>query len=88
MKQFYFEVTDTYAGEANYCWVKRLKINANSLHGALIKLSKYMGLNFRRYDEMRYNAKGACICAFIIDSEYSIISDGDTMETYKFIDIE
>lgn len=72
MNTFYFEVTDTFGNEANYCWVKRLKITAKSLHGALCKLSAYMGLNFKCVDtEYRYNAKKACVCAFLLNDEYS-----------------
>ena len=68
MNNYYFEVTDTYGHEANYSWVNRHKITANSLHGALIKLSKHTGLNFN-FDGNRYNAKHACICAFLLDDK-------------------
>lgn len=74
---YYFEVTDTYGSEANYSWVKRFKISANTIRGALIKLSKEMGLNWR-FDGLRYNAKNACICAYDI-SDYEGIED-----TYTF----
>ena len=74
---FYFEVTDTYGGEANYCWVNRIKISAKNLHGALIKLSKHTGLHFRS-DGLRYNAKGAAICAFLLNDDYDLESH------YKF----
>lgn len=67
---YYFEITDTFNGEANYCWVNHLKITAKSLHGALIKLSKHTGFNFRLYDNFcfhkRYNAKNETVCAFLI----------------------
>ena len=67
MKTFYFEVTDTFGGEANFCWIRRLAIKANSLHGALIKLSKHEGLNFKKQYDTFYKAKNACICAFLVD---------------------
>lgn len=64
---FTFEVTDTFCGEANYCWVRRHKIEAKNLHGALCKLSRIEGLNFRAVGCDRYNAQGAHICAFLLD---------------------
>ena len=79
MNTYYFEVTDTFGTDANYSWVNHHKVNAKSLHGALIKLAKYTGLNFR-FDGFRYNAINACICAFLIDDEYSI-------ENYNFKEV-
>lgn len=71
MKEFYFEITDTFGSELNYSWVNRLKINAKSLHGALIKLSKHSGLKFKN-NGIYYKAKNACIGAYLIDSDYTI----------------
>lgn len=35
MKNTYFvEVTDTFGGEANYCWVRRYKVSASSKLGS------------------------------------------------------
>ena len=69
MKQtFYFEVTDTFGSGLNYCWLDRFKIEAKSLHGALIVLSKHTGLNFRN-NGLYYKAKNACIGAYEIDYE-------------------
>lgn len=68
MKQkFTFEVTDTFGGDANYCWVRKYEIEAKSLHGALCILSRIEGLNFRSVGCDRYDARGACICAFLIE---------------------
>jgi len=73
MNNYNIEVTDTFSGEANYCWVHRYKVKAKSILGAAQKLSRLEGLNFRKDygDNMsaRYNAQGACICAFITYSE-------------------
>ena len=63
--KFNIELTDTFGGEANYGWVRRYTIEASSMLGAIRKLSRIEGLNFRKEYEGRYNAKGACICAFI-----------------------
>lgn len=79
MNNYYFELTDTFGGESNYSWVQRHKITANSLHGALIKLSNFTCLNFR-FDGNRYNAKGACICAFLLDDE--------SVQYYQFNEVQ
>ena len=68
MKTYYFEVTDTFGGELNYCWLNKFKIKAKSLHGALCKLSKHTGLNFKNKGSY-YKAKNACIGAYELDSE-------------------
>lgn len=65
---YFVEVTDTFGGEANYCWVKRYLIESVSERGAMVKLSKESGYNWRidyRGEVSRYNANNACICAFI-----------------------
>jgi hypothetical protein len=69
---YYVEVTDTFGGEANYSWVKRFKVHASSELGAIRKVGKYTGFAFRREsglvcDESMYNAKNACVCAFLVD---------------------
>lgn len=61
------EVTDTFGGEANYCWIRRYIIQAKSKLGAIQKLSRHEGYAFRKEYDGRYNAKNACICAFISD---------------------
>ena len=66
---FFVEVTDTYGGDANYSWVHRFKVHATSFRGAIGKVSREMGLSFRKDydtgDSARYNAQRACICAFV-----------------------
>lgn len=70
MSDFYVEITDTFAGEANYCWVSRFKVKASSFRGAVSKLSRTNGGSFRMAydcgDEARYNQRGACVCAFVM----------------------
>jgi hypothetical protein len=66
MQVFYFEMTDTYGGELNYCWLKRFKITAKNLKGALIKLSRETGFNFRN-NGLYYKAKTACIGAYELE---------------------
>jgi len=66
---FNIEVTDTYGGEANYCWVRRFTVQAKSFRGAIQALSNQYGghwrLDYSTGDSARYNQKGACVCAFV-----------------------
>ncbi len=73
---FYFEVTDTFAGEANYCWVKRYAIKAVSLHGALCILSRHTGFNWKKDYYGKWNTHNACVTCFAIDD--------DDAEMYNF----
>ena len=69
MEKFYVEVTDTSGGDANYAWVHRYIVSAQSELGAIRKVSRKEGLSFRKdWDDglcTRYNAKGAAVCAFV-----------------------
>ena len=69
MHTFNIEVTDTFAGEANYCWVRRYTVKARSILGAIQKLSREYGGHWRKDydcgDHARYNLKDAAVCAFI-----------------------
>lgn len=68
MREFYFEVTDTFGKELNYCWLHRFIVVAKSERGAISKLSRHLGLHFRN-NGLHYKAKNACIAAYIIDWE-------------------
>ena len=66
---FFFEVTDTFAGEANYSWTRRYKVHAATLTGALRKFNKLE--NFHRLVKYqtgplvsRWGVPGACIAIF------------------------
>lgn len=70
MKQFYFvEITDTFGGEANYCWVKRYKVKASSFKGAAQKVGLYGGGGWRKVmdsgDFMRYDSPSGATCYFL-----------------------
>lgn len=78
---YYFEVTDTFQGEANYCWLRRYKISAKSELGAIQKLARHTGLKFRKQYDTRYNAINACVCTFLIDSDYTIERDKEKYES-------
>ena len=80
MTTFFFEMTDTFGGEPNYCWIKRFEIHAKSLHGALMKLSRETGFNFR-FDGINYRAKKACVCAYEVSFEQA--GNYTTYSTFK-----
>ncbi len=40
-----YEYTDTFGGEANYCWVKRGTIEASTMLGAMRVAKREVGLN-------------------------------------------
>lgn len=67
MTKFYIEMTDTFAGEANYCWVKRFTVDAKNCRGAVQKFAKHVGtgwrINFDSGDLKRYD--NGVVCAFV-----------------------
>ena len=72
MNNIYFvEVTDTFGGEANYSWVKRFKVHANTERGAMRKVARNMGFgggtsrDWDTGDIARWVWKRACVCAFV-----------------------
>lgn len=71
MNKFYFEMTDTFSGELNYCWIERFEVEAKSLRGALQKLSRVTGYNFRSTGmigdfEKLFKARKACVALYEI----------------------
>ncbi len=78
MKKFYFEMTDTFGGDLNYCWLKRFEVSANTLHGALCKLSKEIGLNFRN-NGCYYKAISANIGLYELDFDHAdfVVNNSD-----------
>ena len=82
---YFFELTDTFGGEANYSWVKRFKVEAKSINGAIRKVSADCGFQGRlmvdcKGELSRWNVKGAPLCIF--GSEYD--NEG---EHYKLIEL-
>ena len=66
MKNHYFiEMTDTFGGEANYCWVHRFIVSASSERGAMRKVAKKTGFAVRSVGCDRWDAVGACVCYFV-----------------------
>ena len=70
---FYVEVTDTYGGEANYSWVRRYKVHANTMRGAMLKVARHLGVHTKRVmdcgDLHRYDFLNAAVCAFVMGYE-------------------
>ena len=70
MKTYYVEMTDTYGGEANYCWVNRFKVSATSETSAIRKVAKETGFSGRIRkvmdcgDLIRHDVRRAAICYF------------------------
>ena len=66
MKNHYFiEMTDTFGGEANYCWVNRFIVSASSPRGAMRKVAKKTGFAVRNVGCDRWDTVGACVCYFV-----------------------
>lgn len=65
MTHYLVEITDTFAGEANFSWVTRHKVKASSERGALIRINRDSGLRFRAVGCDRYDSRSGATCAFI-----------------------
>jgi hypothetical protein len=63
--KFFIEMTDTYGGEANYCWVNRFLVTASSERGAIGMVTRRTGYRARSVGCERYDVPGACICYFV-----------------------
>ena len=76
MKNRYFiEMTDTFSGEANYCWVNRFIVSASTPRGAMRRVCARTGDMVRcedRYNEPQtWDSVIGCIRYFVewIDDE-------------------
>ena len=71
--QFQIEMTDTFNGEANYCWLRRATIDAPfdaSTQTLIRRAKKALAITGRHRtsdcgDLIRLDMVGACICLFI-----------------------
>jgi len=41
--QYFIEMTDTFSGEANYCWVNRFIVSASTPRGAMRRVTARTG---------------------------------------------
>lgn len=73
MRAFQIEYTDTFSGEANYSWVRRITVRSVSFRGAVSKASRLFGDNFKLAwdsgDCVRYDSIHGCRCLFICQSD-------------------
>ncbi len=64
MQTFIITLTDMYGGEANFSWVTRHRVIAKSERGAISKIARRSGLNFRN-DGTKYLSRSGATCAFV-----------------------
>ena len=64
MQTFIITLTDVYGGEANFSWVTRHRVIARSERGAISKIARRSGLNFRN-DGTKYLSRSGATCAFV-----------------------
>ncbi len=69
-----FELTDTFAGEANYSWVKRGTVKASTPSGAIRATKRALGITCRhtvdKYSDLLSLRFGqACVVLFITPSD-------------------
>ena len=81
MQDYFVEITDTFAGEANYSWATRLKVTAQDENDAIVKISNESGMTWiKQWDNgyySRYDSESGLTCLFI--SEY----DEDAHNHYR-----
>jgi hypothetical protein len=86
--KYLIEITDTYGGEANYRWIKRFMVSANSMRGAVQKLARSKGGGWKKaygdHDSARYNLSGNCVCMFVTWIDAAEVADYPS----KFVDLD
>lgn len=69
MNTYIVEYTDLFGGDLNYSFIERYIITAKNMRGAINKLSRHLGVNFRGYyvsnDSSIYHSKSRCTGATI-----------------------
>ncbi len=73
-QKFYFEMTDTFGGDLNYCWLHRFIVESVSIRGAVSKVSKEVGFNFKNTG-LHYKARGACVALYELDIGQEVTQD-------------
>jgi len=63
--QYFIEQTDTFGGEANYCWVNRFIVRASSPRGAMRRVTARTGDKVRDVGGDRWDSRIGCICYFV-----------------------
>lgn len=81
------EMTDTFCGEANYCWVKRVCVKASTNRGAIRKAAAHFGVSGRIRKTMdcgdmtRHDVQGAAMCLFTEWADASDVARHGRVET-------
>ena len=81
MQKYYFEYTDTFGGELNYCWLRRCSVMADNVITAHAIVAEHLGLDvdIDEIDILSGNsvmAKNACVAFY--DVTDSVIDRIDT----------
>ena len=63
--QYFIEMTDTFGGEANYCWVNRFLVSASSPRGAMRRVCARTGDSVRSVGGDRWDSTRGCVCYFV-----------------------
>jgi hypothetical protein len=79
------EFTDTFGGDANYCWRQAFAVWAPNIKQAITRAKQHRynaplphhRLSYQDSDSARIDINGACVCAFInwIDAEEYTTAD-------------
>ena len=80
MQTFYVYITDLFGGDLNYSYITRFRIEANTIRGAVWKVARATGLNFRhQYAEIYHSTTK--LTGLVVESEISEPSELE--ELYK-----
>ena len=66
--QYFIEMTDTFGGEANYCWVNRFIVSASTPRGAMRRVTARTGDKVKcvmQGDPERWDSRTDCVCYFV-----------------------
>lgn len=67
--RYYIEMTDTFGGEANYCWVNRFIVSARTTRGAMRRVTNRTGDRVSCFDHYNipetWDSRTACIRYFV-----------------------
>ncbi len=77
-RTYYIEVTDTFGGELNFCWIRRYQVRASSERGAMRVVGNHEGFAMRN-DGYKWQFKNASIAAYVVDLDDNILSVDEFM---------
>ena len=62
---YFIEMTDTFGGEANYCWVNRFIVSASTPRGAMRRVCTRTSDTVRDVGCDRWDSTRGCVCYFV-----------------------